>query len=299
MFDSNQITEIFFIIDEFCIVFEQNLDSRLLGNPPKRKPRMSKSEVITIMILFHNSNFRTFKHFYNQYVKVHMTEDFPNTVSYNRFVELKQSCLLHLVMFVKFCNLGDCTGISFIDSTPIRVCSNKRISRNKVFDGIASTGKSTMGWFYGFKLHLLINEKGEILNFQITKANVDDREPLKKGDFLKDIVGKIYADKGYVGQKLAFELLEKGIHLVTGIRSNMKNRLMTFMDKILLRKRSVIETINDQLKNICQIEHTRHRSATNFVVNLVAGIAAYSFLPKKPSISILPDYQTNNQLVLF
>ena len=155
-----------------------------------------------------------------------------------------------------------------------------------------------MGWFYGFKLHILVNEHGEILNFQITKASVDDRTPLKEGNFIKDIIGKLYADKGYISQKLMENLFSEGLHLVTGIKSNMKNRLMNFMDKIMLRKRSVIETINDQLKNICQVEHTRHRSVVNFVGNLVASIAAYSFLPKKPSISIVPSH-VSNQITLF
>ncbi len=189
-----------------------------------------------------------------------------------------------LVIFTKTCCLGDCTGISYVDSTPLRVCKNKRIYNHKVFKGIATTGKSTMGWFFGFKLHLVINEIGQILDFQITQANVDDRKPLEKGSILSKIWGKLYGDKGYVSKKLSSLLFENGIQLVTGIRKNMKNQLMPLRDKILLRKRSVIETINDQLKNICNIEHSRHRSFHNLINNLLAGIAAYSFLPKKPSI---------------
>ena len=298
MFDSNKVTEIFYLVDEFCKEFDKNLEPSLLGNPPKRKPKMILSEVITISILFHKSNFRMFKHFYNKYVKIHMKSDFPQTVSYNRFVELQQASLLHLAMFVKMCLMGENTGISFIDSTPIRVCSNKRISRNKVFSEFADTGKSTMGWFYGFKLHIVINDQGEIINFMITKASVDDRTPLKKGNFLKDIFGKLYADKGYIGQKLFESLFDKGIHIVTGIRTNMKNRLISMHDKIMLRKRSIIETINDQLKNISQVEHTRHRSVTNFAGNLIAGIAAYCLQPKKPSISTF-QFSDSKQLTLF
>lgn len=293
----SKITEIFCIVDEFCKEFDQLVDKHLLGNPSKRPSTMSKSEVITITILFQLSGFRTFKHFYIYYLQKHMRNDFPNTVSYNRFTELMQQSLMPMTLFLKTCCLGDCTGISFVDSTPIRVCKPKRIKNNKVFKGIATTGKSTMGWFHGFKLHIVINDKGEILNFTITQANVDDRTPLKKKSFLNKIYGKLYADKGYIGKDLMQILFTDGLHLITHIKNNMKNSLMTMSDKILLRKRSVIETVNDELKNICQIEHSRHRSFTNFLSNIIAGLIAYSFLPKKPSIK----YQTvkTNQLAFY
>ena len=293
----SKITEIFCLVDEFCKEYHQIIEKGLIGNYPKRPPRMSTSEVITIMIVFQLSGFRTFKHFYKYYLQKHMINDFPNTVSYNRFTELMQQSLMPMVLFLKTCCLGDCTGISFIDSTPIRVCKNKRNSRNKVFKGIATTGKSTIGWFHGFKLHIVINDRGEILNFVITQANVDDRTPLKKKSFLEKIYGKLFADKGYIGKDLMQMLFVDGVHLITNIKNNMKNSLMTMSDKILLRKRSVIETVNDELKNICQIEHSRHRSFGNFLSNLIAGLIAYSFLPKKPTIR----YQTvkSNQIALF
>ena len=226
-----------------------------------------------------------------------MKREFPNTVSYNRFVELSQSVLMPMSIFLKTCCLGLCTGISFVDSTPIRVCHQKRIKRNKVFKGIAEVGKSTMGWFYGFKLHIVLSDKGEILNFAITQANVDDREPLKNEAFLKAVFGKLFADKGYISEKLTKILFVGDIHLITNIRNNMKNSLMTMNDKIMLRKRSVIETVNDELKNICQVEHSRHRCFANFIINIVAGLIAYSFLPKKPSISY--QQKRSNQLIAF
>ncbi len=297
MYCYSKITNLFCVIDEFCKEYDQIVDKALLGNISKRPPIMSKSEVITITVLFHLSNFRTFKHFYIYYVQQHMTREFPQTVSYNRFTELMQQNLMPMVLFLKTCCLGKCTGISFIDSTPVRVCKNKRINANKVFKGIANTGKSTMGWFYGFKLHIIINDKGEILNFTITQASTDDREPLKQERFLDKIFGKLFADKGYIGKKLAQLLFVDGIELITGIRNNMKNCLMTISDKILLRKRSVIETVNDELKNICQIEHSRHRSLGNFLTNLISGLIAYCFLPKKPSIKF--QSQNTNQICLF
>lgn len=297
MFCYDKITELFCIVDEFCQEYDQIVDKSLLGNPPKRPPVMTKSEIITITVLFHLAGFRTFKHFYLYYVQKHMQKEFPQTVSYNRFTELMQSNLMPMTLFLKTCCMGKCTGISFIDATPIRVCKNKRIYRNKVFKGIANTGKSTMGWFYGFKLHIVINDKGEILTFTITQASEDDRTPLKQERFLDKIFGKLFADKGYIGKDLAKLLFIDGIQLITQVRKNMKKNLMSLSDKILLRKRSVIETVNDELKNICQVEHSRHRSFGNFLTNLIAGLIAYSFLPKKPQIKF--QNTNSNQINLF
>jgi hypothetical protein len=268
-----------------------------LGQTPKRKPTMSCSEVITLMVIFHSGGYRNMKHFYLHYVQKHLTHHFPKTVSYNRFVELMQAATLPMTIFMKTCCLGEGTGISFIDSTPIRVCKNKRINRNKVFDGLAKVGKSTMGYFFGFKLHIVINDKGELLNFALTQGNVDDREPLKNKNFIKALKGKLYADKGYVSKTLTNILFLDGLHLITSIRNNMKNTLMELKDKILLRKRSVIETVNDELKNMCQIEHSRHRSFTNFITNLISGLIAYSFFPKKPAIRY--ESAETTQIALF
>ena len=122
-----------------------------------------------------------------------------------------------MVIYLKLMRLGECSGISFVDSTPARVCKNKRIYNHKVFEGIAARGKSTMGYFFSFKLHLIINDMGEILNFVITPGNIDDRVPLKDGNFLKKIYGKMFADRGYIGQKLFEELFINGIKLITGL----------------------------------------------------------------------------------
>jgi hypothetical protein len=297
MINFDKVTDVFCLVDEFCKNFDNYTKYFILGKPLKRPPIMSKSEVITITILFHLSGFRCFKHFYIYYVQTDIKDDFPNTVSYNRFTELMQSNILPLTMFLQTCCLGKCTGISFIDSTPIRVCKNKRIKRNKVFKDIATVGKSTMGYFYGFKLHIVINDKREILSFTITQANVDDREPLKNENFLKNIFGKLFGDKGYISKELTKILFIDGIHLITSIRNNMKNSLMDMCDKINLRKRSVIETVNDELKNMCQVEHSRHRSIGNFFTNLIGGLIAYCFFPKKPSI--IYNTITTSQLQLF
>lgn len=291
MISIDKLTEIFCIVDDFCIEFDKAKEGHVIENNSNKKTRkrkftLSDSEVITIMIFFHAGNFRNLKHFYINYVQVYLKKEFPNTVSYNRFVELQKKAIVPMAVFLKACCLGNCTGISFIDSTPIRACHIKREYSNKVFKGIATKGSCSTGWFFGLKLHLIINDKGEILDFMLTQGNVDDRVPLKDKDFHKRIFGKLIGDKGYISKTLFEQLFIDGVHLITKIRKNMKNSLMHIHDKILLRKRGIIESVNDQLKNICQIEHTRHRSFENFITNLISGLIAYSFFPKKPSLNL-------------
>lgn len=294
MLSDDKIIEIFFIIDEFSKNFEKIVSDHSLIESSSLKQRnrsfnLSQSEVITILVLFHYGSFKNLKHFYLFYVQKHMKKEFPNTVSYNRFVELQKKAILPLAIFLKTCALGKCTGISFIDSTPLRSCHIRREKQHKTFKGVATKGQCSLGWFFGFKLHLIINDKGEILDFVITQANVDDRKPLENMNLHKNIFGKLYGDKGYIGKDLFEKLFVDGVHLVTKLRKNMKNCLMLMQDKIALRKRALIESVNDELKNMCQIEHTRHRSFDNFITNLLSGLIAYSFFPKKPSINLKDD----------
>lgn len=287
----DKVIEIYYLVDEFCKEFDLAKLGHIITEDSSKKHRnrkfkMSDSEVITILIIFHLGQFRNLKHFYINYVQKHMQSDFPETVSYNRFTELQQKVLMPMTVFVQVCCLGKCTGVSFIDSTPIRVCHIRREKQHKVFKGLAQKGKCSMGWFFGFKLHIVINDKGEILDFLFTHGNVDDRAPLKNKDFHDKIFGKLIADKGYISQTLFEQLFVDDIHLITKLKKNMKNSLILMNDHILLRKRALVETVNDELKNICHIEHTRHRCFNNFLANLVAGLAAYHFLPKKPSINL-------------
>ena len=146
-----------------------------------------------------------------------------------------------------------------------------------------------MGWFFGFKLHIAINEKGELSGANISAGNVDDRDEKVLDKVLENVSGKLFADKGYISKKLFEHLFEQGTLLITSVRKNMKNRLMPLVDKLLLRKRSVIEIVNDQLKNMCDIEHSRSRNPLNFLVNMVAGLIRYTYFEKKPSINFTQD----------
>jgi len=286
---ADKITEIFVKADDFCNLFKNEYSRKqlLIASDVERRNRkagLCDSETITLLIAFHQGQFRNFKHFYIHYVSVHLQNDFPGLVSYNRFIELSHRNAIVFMLFIQYCCMGKCTGISFIDSTILRACHNKRIKRNKVFKGIAEVGKSTMGWFFGFKLHLIINDKGELLSFYLTKGNVDDRNIKAITEMTKELFGKLFGDKGYISKVLSDLLWGNGIQLITAVRKNMKSKALSNEEKILLRKRSVIETVNDELKNICQVEHTRHRSISGFLLNIMGAIAAYSFSPKKPSI---------------
>jgi hypothetical protein len=285
----NSITQFikqFCPVDDFCLKFEPEFNKKLLEDGTRKRIRestLSLSEIMTIIIWFHRSGYRTFKDYYIKEVCTHLRWAFPELVSYNRFVELMPGALLPLCCYL-LTRKGKCSGVSFIDSMPIAVCHNRRIRSHKVMSDTAQRGKTTMGWFYGFKLHLIVNDQGELLAFRLTPGNTDDREPVP--EMTKDLFGKLFGDKVYISQKLFELLFADGVQLVTRLRKNMKNKLMPVFDKLMLRKRAIIETIHDQLKNISQIEHTRHRSPANFLVNVIAALIAYTHKEKKPSLNI-------------
>ena len=279
------ILELFCHVDDFCQWLVTCENAKPLGVTRKRgpAPRLSLSEVMTILIHFHQSHYRDFKAYYTQQVCKHLRSEFPDLVSYTRFVELIPSALPAMCLYLRV-RFGQRTGVAFIDSTPLSVCHNKRIGRHRVFAEVARRGKSSMGWFYGFKLHLIVNDQAELLAVQLTPGNTDDRKPLPQ--MTKNLWGKLVGDRGYLSQKLFEQLFARGLQLITPLRKNMRNQLVVLEDKLLTRKRFVIETIIDQLKNISQIEHTRHRSTTNFIVNLIAGLIAYTWQAKKPSLHL-------------
>lgn len=289
-----ELLAIFCDVDDFCKAYEEYCEKHLLMDKNQIVPKTSMylSEIMTIVIYFHLSNYRTFKWYYNKFVCKTLKSYFPKLVSYNRFVEIMKMTIVPLTLYLINYGFGKSTGINFVDSTPIEVCDNHRIYSHKVFKGLAQRGKSSTGWFYGFKLHLVINDKGEILSFCLTSGNVDDRNWDVISHLTKEIYGKLFADRGYLSKNLFEKLFERNITLVTKLKKNMKNKLMSLSDKVLIRKRAIIESVNDFLKNICQIEHSRHRSIENFLVNILSALIAYSFLPKKPSLHL------NNSLAL-
>lgn len=280
------VTEIFCDIDDFCKDYLKNQSKYLLPNPNRKRDRemqMSLSEIGAIIVLFQMSHYRTFKDFYYGCVLQDMKSYFPNALSYTRFVACKSAALMMLAAYL-LSKTGKHTGLYYIDSTTLRVCHNKRIYRNKVFKGIAERSKSTMGWFYGFKLHIVINHQGELMSFCLTKGNVDDRAVVRK--LMANLKGLGAGDKGYLGKDLADDLAKHNLKFVTKVRKNMKKKMLSAFEKFFLEQRGIVETIIDQLKNLYHVEHSRHRSPINFLVNTVAALIAYTWRPNKPGIKM-------------
>jgi hypothetical protein len=281
------LLELFCDVDDFCQAFERKWHKQCLTSGSKHRNRrreLALSEIMTLLILFHQSHYRTFKAFYTEHVCEHLQSEFPRLVSYTRFVEFFPSALVPLCVYLHSC-LGTCTGISFVDATKLAGCHNRRIRQHRVFGDVAKRGKTSVDWFFGFKLHLVFNDCGELLPFTLTPGNIDERAPVPQ--FAKQLFGKLFGDKGYLSQPLAKQLANLfGVELITPRRKNMKKVELPLADKVMLRKRAIVETIIDQLKNISQIEHTRHRSPVNFLVNLVCGLVAYCHQPKKPSLQL-------------
>ena len=287
-----KLVELFCDVDDFCKVFIPQWKKQLLEDGTQKRQRagrMTTSEIMTIVISFHMSHHRDFKNYYLGYVSLMYKSEFPNLLSYTRFLAVMPRVIVPMCAY--FTSLkGKPTGVEFIDSTSIKVCHNIRIPRHKTFDGIAQRGKGTMGWFYGFKLHLVVNHHGEIVAAKVTTGNVHDTQPVR--ELASCLTDKSYGDKGYLSKALEADLLDKGVKLITTVRKNMKAKAMSLWDRAMLSKRFIIETINDQLKNISFIEHSRHRSMNGFMLNLVAGLVAYCFKENKPHLN-LTDVELN------
>ena len=281
------VTELFCLVDDFCRQFEPAWEQRHLTSgmqQRRRRSALSLSELMTLVVLFHQLRFRQFKRFYVAYACRHLRAAFPTLPSYHRCVEWLPRCAAPLAALFEALK-GACDGMSIVDAPPLAVCDNRRIARHRVFQGSAARGKTSMGWFYGFKLHAIINSQGELIRLKLTPGNVDDRKPLLK--LCQGLFGYLFADKGYIAQRLTQHLAGQDIQLSTTLRKTMKPVSRTDFEKALLRRRCLIETVFDELKNLCQIAHTRHRSVGNFLVNLMAGIVAYCLSDHKPTLKLM------------
>lgn len=285
--------EISEFMDYFCPIFNQ----QVLGEKRQRPySRLMIDEIMTILVAYQIIGGQNFKQFYKDIILQFHCSEFPNWVSYEHFINLVPIAITPLAAYLKFrMEMSEATQIYVVDSTPLRVCNNIRIKQHRTFSELSERGKSSMGWYYGFKLHLIINHLGQLMAVHISAGNFDDRKALKK--MFRELKGKIFGDKGYISHKLFEELFEQGLELITTLRKNMKFKNRSTIDKILLRKRAVIESVNDLMKNYFQIEHSRHRSVPGFVLNALAALIAYSFYPTKPHMRNV-EYERGKQIVL-
>lgn len=192
------------------------------------------------------------------YARKHLQKEFPDNISYSRIVELKRESFMRMFIYLKTSGLANCTGISFIDSTPLPVFNKISINQHRSFKGLAQRGQCSLGWFYGFKLHIITKDQGVIIDFMITKGNVDGRRILRFKDFVKKYFGKLFGDKGDLSKELFTELFSSSVRPVTKLRKNMKTKLLTPMAEAYhLRKRAIMEAIFDKLKSISQVGPSR------------------------------------------
>jgi hypothetical protein len=278
--------QVFCAADDFCIQYLPEWNQRRLETGDKKRHKakcLCESELITVVVYYQLSGYRTFKWFYVRYLLLYGREKIPCLPSYKGFVELMAEVLEPLAVFMQS-RCGKSQGIAFVDSTALRVCENIRIPRHKTFAEQADRSKSSTGWFFGFKLQFTVNDCGDILSFCLTRGNVDDRTPVPY--LAKHLIGQLFGDRGYSSQKLTELLASQDVELITTLKKNMKPRVIAAFDKLMLRKRSIIETINDQLKNIFSLEHSRHRSLINFLVNAIACLVAYSYQTQKTSLKL-------------
>jgi len=263
----------------------RNFISHKLITTDKQRIRAGKlalSEAISIMIFYHFSPFKNFKAYYQNFI---ITGNlFKDPPCYDRFIQIIPSLFLPLIIMLHSLS-GKRTGIYYADSTHFAVCKNIRITRHKTFRGLAERGHSSIGWFYGFKLHIIINDKSEIIAIKITQGNLDDRKAFESMILKDKLQGKCYADKGYISKEMFNKLYKKGLLLITGIKRNMKNYLLPILDKALLRKRFIIETIFGYIKENFNVRPSKHRSPTNFFASLFAALIAFQIKPTKPLIS--------------
>lgn len=281
--------QIFLDVDDFTKAlnaFEKTYRLECGASRPGPKRSLYESEVMAILIFYHYSGYKCFQYYYESLILRDLRSFFPGAVSYSHFVASIGSVAKQLYLFTQLrCAMSERGGIYFADSKKLPVCDNRRIPSNRVFKDVAARGKSSTGWFYGLKAHLLINNVGQIVHFLITPANFSDNNKSVLDNLLDGIQGKCFADKGYL-TKFFEHFLQKGIQIVTKIRKNMKTTLMQLNDKLWLRKRAVIESINDILMSVFDIDHSRHRSPWNAIIHAIAGISAYSYYPQKPSVYI-------------
>lgn len=282
MLNVHDIITIFCQIDDFCNELDEYSAHQFIGEfSHKRGPetRLSLSEIMTLLIGFQTLRFRNFKAFYN-FAQEHWKVYFPELVSYQRMVELIKLALGPLTLFTQF-NSGRRTGIYYVDSSALPVCLLRRQKRHKTFETIAKFGKTSMGWFFGLKLHLVINDKGQMIAFKITRGSRNDA--IEACSMLKVLEGLAFGDKGYLGKKIFEELLAGGLKLITRKRKNMAQDKLSQYEQQLLDQRNLIETVFNHLKHHYQVWHTRHRSVINAMTHLIAALAAYVIDPLKLS----------------
>ena len=282
----NKLIALYFEVDNLVIAYKkyQKRKGRLPVQKQGRRPALNGAEICTVLVAYHFSGYKCFEYYYKNSIQKHFKDCFPDAPSYECFLSYipRVTDMMYLWLLYS-CSQSKRTGLYFIDSKKLEVCHLKREKSNRVFKDYARKGKSSMGWFYGLKIHLVINNLGQIISFKLTSGNTADNNQDLLQYLLKSLEGCCVGDKGYLTKLFDF-FYENGLHILTKPKKNMKNKLMPPLWNKIIDKRGVIESVFDILTSICDIEHSRHRKPQNAFTHIFGSLIAYQFLDKKPTV---------------
>jgi len=297
---SSKIVEIFVDCDDFINDFSKEVSFHMIGTNQQPISSLSASEIITICIIYHHSRLDCFKSFYTLVVKNVLRSYFPHAPSYTHFIKLKKYYLFDLFAFLWHSRLSKPSNeANFVDSKKLQISHIKRAHQHRVMKGLAEKGKTSIGWFYGLKLHLIINEYGQPCSFLVTSGNKTDNNEEVLKTLFRGLQGIFYGDKGYL-TKLKAWLKIQGVELITKVRKNMKKPKLTHKQKHYLKRRSLIETVFGLMTFQCDLDHSRHRSQYGFFSNIFSAIIAYTYLDSLPQMKRFSTKEIQDkQIVLF
>lgn len=284
-FTEEKLIELYIEVDDLYKSFIAYKQTR--GDYVKRRKvsaDLSGPEVCTILVNYNYSGYKCFEYYYREFIRKDYRGYFPDAPCYETFLGYIPKAADLIYLWLLHSTAGSKrTGMYFIDSKKLEVCHLRREKSHKVFKGVARKGKTSTGWFFGLKVHLVINNLGQIVSFDLTPGNVADNNQELLQKLLGKLDGVCVGDKGYLTKLFAF-FFENGLHLVTKPRKNMKKKPVEDKFNRLINKRAVVESVFDILATVCDIEHSRHRSPVNAAVHIFSALIAYQYMEQKPCV---------------
>lgn len=297
-FTENKLIELFIAVDDLYKSYVNYQRGRgvLPRSNGKVRTQLNGSEVCTILVAYHYSGYKCFEYYYRELILGRYADYFPEAPLYESFLSYipKAADLIYLWLLYS-ATIAQRTGLYFIDSKKLQVCHLRREKSNKVFTGVARKGKTSTGWFFGLKIHLIINNLGQIVAFDLTPGNVADNNQQLLMKLLQNLDGTCVGDKGYITKLFDF-FYENGLHLITKPKKNMKQTPVDLKFNALVNKRAVVESVFDILSSVCDIEHSRHRKPVNACVHILSALIAYQYFDQKPRV-FFPSAKNHTRLV--
>ena len=281
---------IFDQIDNLLKTMSASLKRKLLSDlRPKggRPSGLSLQAILAFGIFRFATGVKDVKHYHRKLLSSYSKElgRIPNYGNFNALMNQATPYVIFLLQWICYCHQSAGGGLYFMDSTPMKVCENKRIFDHKVCEDMAQRGKSSMGWFFGFKLHVVCDSLGRLVSLLITPGNTDDRKFALK--LLKGLRGLCVADAGYVSKKLMQELYQQGLLLLTDVRNSMK-RLMSETQHGLLKLRQRIEGVFSCLKHRLKAEASIARSPLGYLSRCLYACLTFALSKELEIKTLLP-----------